>query len=336
VNANSKKYMIGVFILGALVLALCAVFALGSDLLFTKTLRCIMFFPHSVNGLKIGSPVLFRGVPLGSVKEISIEADAKGLDFNIPVVVELLGGKVQLSAPGTPESSERLYEARNVSPGELLRQLIKKGLRAQLVTQSFVTGQLAISFDLMPDAPERLVGNTDLVEIPTVPSAFEKLEKTISQLPLQELVDRLVNAITGIENLFTSPEMARMPLKLDSALGSADAMVVEIKAKVAPLAEELDQSLTSYAELAKHLDTRSKSLGAGAIQSFASFDASMKDVRAALGKFQKVMYADSPTITDLNRALNEIAAAARSIREFASFLERHPEALIQGKGGPGR
>ena len=335
-NANSKKYMIGFFVLGALVLALCAVFALGSGLLFTKTLRCIMFFPNSVNGLKIGSPVLFRGVPLGSVKEISIEADAKGLNFNIPVVVELLGGKVQLSAPGTPESSENLYEARNVSPGELLRQLIKKGLRAQLVTQSFVTGQLAISFNLLPDAPERLVGNTDLVEIPTVPSAFEKLEKTISQLPLQELVDRLVNAITGIENLVNSPEMTRMPQKLDSALGSADAVVVELKAKIAPLAAELDQSLTSYAELAKHLDTRSESLGAGAIRSFASFDASMKDVRASLGKFQKVMQADSPTITDLNRAFNAIAAAARSIREFASFLERHPEALIQGKGGPGR
>ena len=58
------------------------------------------------------------------------------------------------------------------------------------------------------------------------------------------------------------------------------------------------------------------------------------DSRAAIGKFQKIVNSDSPTVTDLNRALAEIANAARSIRELANFLERHPEALIQGKGGP--
>ncbi|MFP5259313.1 MAG: MlaD family protein [Acidobacteriota bacterium] len=335
-NANSKRLMIGVFILGALVLALGAVFAFSSGLLFTKTMRCIMFFPNSVNGLQIGSPVLFRGVPLGSVKEISIEADAKGLNFNIPVVVELLGGKVQLTAPGTPGSLERLYQARKVSPGELLRQLIKKGLRAQLVTQSIVTGQLAISLNLLPDAPERLVGNTNLVEIQTVPSALEKFEKAIAQLPLQKLIDRFISATAGVENLFNSPEMIRMPHKFDAVLDSATATVVEIKAKVAPLADALEQALTSYSELAASLGQRSERLGLSAEKSFASFDAAMKDARSALGRFQKIMHADAPTITDLNRALNEIATAARAIRKFASFLERHPEALIQGKGGPGR
>ena len=53
-----------------------------------------------------------------------------------------------------------------------------------------------------------------------------------------------------------------------------------------------------------------------------------------IGNFQKIVNSNSPTVTDLNRALSEIAAAARAIRELADYLERHPEALIQGKGGP--
>ena len=80
-SAKANKTMIGVFVLGAVVLALGAIVALGSGTFFTKTDRCIMFFPHSVGGLEVGAPVVFRGVPIGSVKEISIEADPTHLKF---------------------------------------------------------------------------------------------------------------------------------------------------------------------------------------------------------------------------------------------------------------
>ena len=49
-----------------------------------------------------------------------------------------------------------------------------------------------------------------------------------------------------------------------------------------------------------------------------SFDATLKESRAAIGKFQKIVSSDSPTVTDLNRALAEIATAARSITENVS------------------
>ena len=31
--------------------------------------------------------------------------------------------------------------------------------------------------------------------------------------------------------------------------------------------------------------------------------------------------------------MQELSAAARSVRSVADYLDRHPEALIQGKGG---
>ena len=333
-SGKANKTMIGLFVLGSLTLALCAIVALGSGLFFTQKFPCIMYFPNSVSGLEIGAPVLFRGVPIGSVKDISIEADASRLHFYIPVVVEILGNKIKLAPSENRKGTEILVQARKETAGDLLSQLIDKGLRAQLVTQSFVTGQLAVSLDLMPDSPVRLVGGAPLPEIPTVPSTFEKLTETIKQLPLQELVNRLIGAVTGIEKLVNSPELSKMPTKIDAVLTNGNDLMLELRSKVGPLAKNLDEAVSSFTELAKHIDHRSDGLSASAKAAMDSFDATLKDSRAAIGKFQKIVNSDSPTVTDLNRALGEIANAARSIRELANFLERHPEALIQGKGGP--
>ena len=332
-SAKTNKTTIGLFVLGAIALALGAIVALGSGTFFTKTYRCIMFFPNSVGGLEVGAPVVFRGVPIGSVKEISIEADPTHLKFYIPVVVEILGGKIKLTGkPG--EQDQTLVDARKENPGNLLAQLVDKGLRAQLVTQSFVTGQLAVSLDLMPDTPLRLVGHSDIAEIPTVPSTFEKLTETIKQLPLQELVDRLIGAVTGIETLVNSPQLKALPGKIDATLNTGNTLLQEIRDKVGPLAKNLDEAITNFGELAKHLDTRSEGLSSAAKTTLGSLDTTLKDSRSAINNFQKIVNSNSPTVTDLNRALAEITNAARAIREFANFLERHPEALIQGKGAP--
>lgn len=332
----ANKTMIGAFVLGAIILAMGAIVALGSGLLFTKKYSCIMFFENSVSGLEVGAPVVFRGVPIGSVKEISIEADASRLHFYIPVVVEILGGKIKLALSNTGKKAKTLAEAHDENPDNLLTQLIDKGLRAQLVTQSFVTGQLAVSLDLMPDTPVRLVGGSNLPEIPTVPSVFERLTQTIKQLPLEELVKQLIDAVGGIKNLVNSPEIAAMPAKLDSALNTGTEMLREMRAKVDPLANRLNEAAQSFTDLAKHLDRRTEGLSSTAGKTLETLDTALKEGKTAIAKFQRVVNSDSPTITDLNRALGEIAGAAKAIRELADYLERHPEALIQGKGGPRR
>jgi paraquat-inducible protein B len=332
----SNKTMIGVFVLGAVALAVGAIVALGSGLMFTKKYSCIMFFENSVSGLEVGAPVVFRGVPIGSVKEISIEADASRLHFYIPVVVEILGGKIKLALTDGAKKAQNLADAQKDNPDNLLTQLIDKGLRAQLVTQSFVTGQLAVSLDLMPDTPVRLVGGSSLPEIPTVPSTFEKLTQTIKQLPLEELVKELIGAVSGLKKLVNSPELTAMPGKLDTALNTGTDLLRDIRSKVGPMADRFDEAAQSFTELAKHLDRRTEGLSTTAGKTLETLDTTLKEGKTAIVKFQKVLNSDSPTVTDLNRALAEMAGAAKSIRELADYLARHPEALIQGKGGPRR
>ena len=47
---------------------------------------------------------------------------------------------------------------------------------------------------------------------------------------------------------------------------------------------------------------------------------------------ERVLSSDSPINRDLRRTLAELAGASRSIRVLADYLERHPDAMIYGKG----
>lgn len=329
-----KKSMIGAFVLGAVALGVGAVIVFGSGMFFTQKYRFILFFENSVSGLQVGAPVLFRGVPIGQVTEISIDADAGDLHFYIPVVVEIEGGKVRMTVNKSAKKpkDESLLQANQENVHDLLTKLVERGLRAQLVTQSFVTGQLAVALDIMPDTEVRLVGDSTLPEIPTVPSAFEKLTQTLTKLPLETLVDRLTATVTGIDKLVNSPEIQALPTKLDKTLDAGNDLLRDLQGKVDPLAENLDVAIQSYTELARDMNQRTAGLSTAAGKTLAMLDTTLKEGSAALASIQKLTRADSPTVTDLNAALREIATAARSLRALADYLERHPEALIQGKG----
>lgn len=329
-SSKVNKSTIGLFVLGALTLAVLAVAAFGSGMFLTKKYKFIMYFDNSVSGLSIGSPVLFRGVPVGQVTGIGVQADASTLSFTIPVTIEMESGKINFqSAP--KDATLLTITGDNLS--QLLQKLIDKGLRAQLVTQSFVTGQLAVSLDFMPNAPARLRGEKDAPEIPTVPSAFEQFSNTLRSLPLTELVDKLMAAVAGVERLVNSPQTEKIPASVNAALDQATKMMNDLQARIDPLAKSMEDAVKNYATLAQNLDRRSDNLSAAADKTIENFNATLKEARTATVSIQRVVNQDSPTITDLNKALTEIAAAAKSVRALADTLERHPEALLQGKGG---
>jgi paraquat-inducible protein B len=58
------------------------------------------------------------------------------------------------------------------------------------------------------------------------------------------------------------------------------------------------------------------------------------EVRATLAEARRTLSADSPLQLDTRSALREVSQAARALRVLADYLERHPGALIFGKGKP--
>ena len=225
-----SKTLIGGFVVGAVVLIVAGVAIFGSGKFFKEKRNYVLFFQGSLKGLNKGSPVVFRGVKIGSVIDIAIQVDAEDLTVQIPVLIET-----------DPTHFEVKRGQKLMDTEEQLPILIERGLRAQLQLQSFVTGQLIVAIDFHPDTPVNLVGiDTGYPEIPTIRTPLEQLSETLKDLPLEELVHKLTSAVEGIDKFVNSPELTGSVSSLHLALEDVRKLIRNIDSQIGPLATGID------------------------------------------------------------------------------------------------
>ena len=137
----ANKTLIGAFVVGATALPAARYrrFRLGQAVPRRQAVTC-SFFDGSISGLSVGSPVLFRGVPVGRVVEIRLTGDLDNLVFQTPVFIEL----------NKKDEGRFSVSDGDISKKEYLDRLVSHGLRATLATQSLLTGQLMIEMDFYP------------------------------------------------------------------------------------------------------------------------------------------------------------------------------------------
>ena len=86
---HSFKTAVGAFVIGGLALLVAGIVLLGGGRLFSDDVEYVLYFDGSVSGLSIGAPVVFRGVPMGQVTRISLEANPRDASLTIPVSIRL-------------------------------------------------------------------------------------------------------------------------------------------------------------------------------------------------------------------------------------------------------
>src|ERR1044071_857110 len=69
---NANYFKIGLFTIAALIICLIGVVVLGGGAFLKKKNIIETYIDESVQGLDVGSPVKFRGVPVGRVEEITL------------------------------------------------------------------------------------------------------------------------------------------------------------------------------------------------------------------------------------------------------------------------
>jgi len=345
---DGRKTLLGIFVLGAMALSVVAIAVLGSGAMFAKTQEFVMFFDGSVSGLNVGAPVVFKGVRIGSVKDINLVLDPSDLSPTIPVLVELDPSKIG-------------GIRRNVSLQENMKTLVERGLRAQLVTQSFVTGQLMISLDFFPDRPALYRGDGTVAEIPTIPTVMQQLARKLEDLPLEEMVNKIVQSVNGLEALINSPELRASLKAMERALEELGTLARNLNQEVGPLAKTLKNSIREYGTLARRadgylanttseasktlerfrkvaeeLDSQLKAVSGPAQKALEATELAMVQARTTMDGAGHLLDENSPLIQRLTAALEEMALASRSLRSLAEYLERHPEAILYGKTTPKR
>ncbi|MFO7985181.1 MAG: MlaD family protein [Desulfatiglandaceae bacterium] len=344
-DGKASKTLIGAFVVGAAMLITVGLLVFGSGKFMTKTQQFVLFFKGPVKGLNVGAPVLFGGVQIGSVKRISIEADAKTLVFYVPVIIEIQPQKI------------KLIKGKLLPLEKAMPMLIKKGLRAQLTMGSLITGDLTIELNYHPDTPVKLVGlDKAHPEIPTIPSTFQRLSDTLKGLPIEETLKKFMSAVSALEKLLESPDIPKMLRSMDLVLADMRQLVHKVDAKVDPLAADIKNTLAAYEKVAATVNAEVKPLAdnaQGTIQNArklvgamngkveklgpniesalkASHEA-MRQAELTLQTVERRLGKDSPLQNNLDDTLKEVSEMARSIRSLADYLSRHPEALIRGK-----
>jgi len=310
---QANRMMIGVFVVIAVILMAASLVVFGSGKFFKKTVKCVLYFDEPVKGLSVGAPVLFQGVQIGSVVSIVLQVDPARLQPQIPVFIEFEPDKFQVRAEDRKTPRD---------PRKNIPVLIEKGLRAQLNMQSFITGQLLIQIDFYPGTPVSLKGlDKDYIEIPTIPSTGERLAKTLDKLDLDGLKKNLESTLAGIERFINSPEMTATLRALKDTLQDTSKLVTRVDRQVDPVADDLKRTVKDIGKLARNADTKVAELTTG-------LDKTMSSARG-------VISADSPLMVELENTLKQVAAASRSLRQLADYLEQHPETLLRGKKSPG-
>jgi paraquat-inducible protein B len=329
VSKPANKTLIGAFVLGAVALVVAAVMVFGSGKFFSKKNTYVMFFDGSLKGLNVGSPVMFKGVKIGEVTSIKLLYDPNELSAVIPVYVEIDPEKFTI--PGEMQQSILEKMRRYV----YLKPLVEKGLKAQLQTQSFVTGQLMIGVDFYPEKPVRMVGlDKKYPEVPTIPTSLQEVAKTLEQLPLKDIVTKLDLTIDGIQKLVNSPETKESIESLNQTLKDTRKLVQHVDEKITPLMESLTE--TSDAANAALVQAKNTMTGieGDAKELMQSTKETIETAEATLKQAEKILSTfsgDSRLVYELNTTLSELSGAARSMRFLSEYLEQHPEALLTGK-----
>lgn len=321
---------IGAFVVGAIALVLVGLMLFGSGWLWRHQQVNVLYFSGSVKGLNIGSPVMFRGVKIGQVKDIRVICDTRDLTFRIPVLIETDLERIEAVGTGQEQG------VRANRPDRFIQLLVQKGLRAQLQMQSLVTGQLFVQLDFFPDSKVRYLGrNEKYQEIPTVLSNFEEVSRTLQQIPLDQLVQKVMTTLDGIDKLVNDPELAGSIRSLNQALQGVKTLAGSIDKEMDRLSGSVAATMGKVSRLADHLDAQVVPVTGDLRGTLDTARQAFAQATRALDHVDSTLTPDSPERVALRQALQELAAAARSVRVLAEALELHPEMLLQGrKEGP--
>ena len=211
-----------------------------------------MYFEGSVKGLNEGAPLVFRGVKIGSVTRVQLVANTDDLSFRIPVFVEVEQKHFTLTGDQTLD----------LSPKEQLVLLVARGLRAQLIAQNLVTGQLIVELDFHPDKPAKLVaGDSKYLEIPTIRSSMDDLVDQIEKAPIEDILNKVLLAVDGIEKTVNSSEVKESLNSLEQTLKNLNKLIQNIDSRIEPLVSSVEETLKDYGKLARAVTEEGETLG---------------------------------------------------------------------------
>ncbi len=244
--------------------------------LFSDSLEYVLLVEDTVRGLSEGAPVEFRGLRVGTVKEVpwrftSPERRIRE-NFAIPVLISIepqrLGGQEKVDL---------------ASWRERLKNIVENGLHATLKSGNLLTGALFVDLNFQRDQAEnrKLETFEKRLVIPTTPTGLAQIELKVSSLldklnalqiePIMKGMDnnmqqsesllREVRSLTAsVKDLLDNPEIQQVPTNINQTLTELR-KAIEGLSPESQTYQELNQTLQTLETLLRDLQPLARTLG---------------------------------------------------------------------------
>lgn len=275
---------------------------------FKRHLPFVTHFTGAVRGLAVGAPVELHGIQIGMVTAVTLAFEPDGRESHVDVRYEI-----------QPERLLAPDEIALRSPLEVTRALVARGLRVELHTANYLTGQMVLALTFVDGppkaAPQLLADGT--IEVPSQEGGLDGLLASLTQaaqavarLPIDRIGQDAAQTMAAARGLVGGEELKRMLANLAGASHSVQSLLRRAE-------EDGSPALKRLPEIAAQLAAVLKSSAA----LLASADASHGS--------------QSQVRRDVERVLAQLSDGLRSVRLLADYLTQHPESLIRGRAGQG-
>ncbi|WP_312597708.1 PqiB family protein [Stutzerimonas nitrititolerans] len=233
-----------------------------------------MRFDQPLRGLNVDAPVEFLGVPIGRVVSVKLDYDEQNKNF--PVVVGAVIFPNRLGA-AHDKLSQALGGNTEEHAARLMQMFVERGLRAQARTGNLLTGQLYISLDFDPRAPQVAFDQQARpMVIPTIAGSFDKLQEQLqamvdklSKLPIESLADNLNGSLDELRQTLKQvngdvlPQLQRTLERSEQTLQNANHALADgspQRQQLGDTLEEVQRAVRSVRVLSDYLSRHPESL----------------------------------------------------------------------------
>ena len=325
-SLRANPTSIGLFLIGAVVITLVGTAMLAGNSWFRNKTTFVSYFRESVNGLEDGAPVKFQGAPVGKVTRMVIQIDERDKTFQVPVEYEIDIKRLR-TASGT-----------YVDLGDLpvLKRQIADGLRAQLQSESLVTGLLYIELTYRKDAKPPILEPRETLwpEIPTTPSLMAALGTGAGSV-----VEDVVQVLFKVNQMLATIDMPKINAAVVGSAQSVQRLVnaPELRAamkEVPAITAQLNRTMARVDTLAATANSAVDPIAAELKSATKEMSATLQSLRKTVDDTHGLLSTDSGLGYGVEEALVNLKDATSALRRLLNALDQNPDMLLRGKKPP--
>lgn len=317
-SRRANPVTVGIFVFGAILIGIAMVMFFSGGDWWSQRQHYVLVYDRSIKGLSVGAPVTIKGVKIGEVQEITarISADSMAVLNHVLIAID----------PGALEGND------DIDKGELMDDMIRRGLSAQLRLQSLLTALLYVDVDFPADKRGTTVDvKTRYKQIPTIPTDLEQLTQNLESIDINKLGKNLQSIVDGVDQLINDKAVQRLSTDVSNALVAVRDAAEQINHQTEQLGTEIVPLVRNSNHTVDQLNRSLPQITAKLDETLAVLQETAKTLNATASNAAFLTSEDSPLIYRLESAATSVNAAAEQMRKLTETLDDQPESIIFGK-----